>query len=125
MFVFSVVRGKGWLFCLLWCRGGMRGKQMCQCGWPLLCPAALCITVCGLAKVAIFTTNVYAENQCLISHKTVCGALKCHFCQTAVSGSLFLSYRIYSYKVLRLLFGNSIFLWISPFPSTPNNNEQE
>ncbi len=25
------VRGKDWLFCLLWCRVGMSGKQMCQC----------------------------------------------------------------------------------------------
>jgi len=37
-----------------------------------------------LAKVAIFTTNVDAENQCLINHKTVYGALNRHFCQTAV-----------------------------------------
>ena len=38
-----------------------------------------------LAKVAIFTTNVDAENQCLINYKTVCGAPNRHFCQTAVS----------------------------------------
>jgi hypothetical protein len=37
-----------------------------------------------LAKVAIFTTNVDAENQTLINHKTVCGALSRHFCQTRV-----------------------------------------
>ena len=43
-------------------------------------------TFCGLAKVAIFTTNVDAENQTLINHKCVCGALNRHFCQTAVSG---------------------------------------
>jgi hypothetical protein len=48
------------------------------------------ITVSGLAKVAIFTTNVDAENQSLINHKCVCGALNRHFCQTRVSGSLFL-----------------------------------
>jgi hypothetical protein len=41
-------------------------------------------TDCGLAKVAIFSTNVDAENQCLINHKCVCGALNRHFCQTAV-----------------------------------------
>jgi hypothetical protein len=35
-----------------------------------------------LAKVAIFTTNVDAENQTLINHKCVCGALNRHFCQT-------------------------------------------
>jgi hypothetical protein len=31
------------------------------------------ITVSGMAKVAIFTTNVDAENQTLINHKTVFG----------------------------------------------------
>ena len=41
-------------------------------------------TVWRLAKVAIFTTNVDAENQCLINHKTVCGDRNRHFCQTAV-----------------------------------------
>jgi hypothetical protein len=49
------------------------------------------LTVSGLAKVAIFTTNVDAENQCLFNHKCVCGALNRHFCQTRVSGSLFIS----------------------------------
>ena len=43
------------------------------------------LTVSGLAKVAIFTTNVDAENQTLINHKCVCGALNRHFCQTAVT----------------------------------------
>ena len=33
-----------WLFCLLWCRAGMSGKQMCQCSKHRICPAALCIT---------------------------------------------------------------------------------
>jgi hypothetical protein len=42
---------------------------------------SLPLTVSGLAKVAIFTTNVDAENQTLINHKSVCGALKRHFCQ--------------------------------------------
>ena len=45
---------------------------------------ALHLTVWRLAKVAIFTTNVDAENQSLINHKCVCGALNRHFCQTAV-----------------------------------------
>jgi hypothetical protein len=44
------------------------------------------ITFSGLAKVAIFTTNVDAENQTLINHKCVCGALNRHFCQTRVIG---------------------------------------
>jgi hypothetical protein len=46
-------------------------------------------TFSGLAKVAIFTTNVDAENQILINHKCVCGALNRHFCQTRVIGSVF------------------------------------
>ena len=50
----------------------------------LKCP----ITFSGLAKVAIFTTNVDAENQTLINHKCVCGALNRHFCQTRVMGCL-------------------------------------
>ena len=45
--------------------------------------------VCGYKKVAIFTTNVNAENQTLINHQCVCEALNCHFCQTAVSSSCF------------------------------------
>jgi|GEM_PF-4455565 len=46
------------------------------------------ITVWRLAKVAIFTTNVDAENEYLINHKTVCGALNRHFCQTPVEQNL-------------------------------------
>jgi hypothetical protein len=41
----------------------------------------------GLAKVAIFTTNVDAEKQTLINHKCVCGTLNRHFCQTRVRRS--------------------------------------
>ncbi len=52
------------------------------------------ITVSGLAKVAIFTTNVDAENQTLINHKCVCGALNRHFCQTRVMPSLFFFVRL-------------------------------
>ena len=48
------------------------------------CLLRLHTTVSGLAKVAIFTTNVDAENQTLINHKCVCGALNRHFCQTRV-----------------------------------------
>jgi hypothetical protein len=47
------------------------------------------LTVSGLAKVAIFTTNVDAENQSLINHKCVCGVPKCHFCQARVIASGF------------------------------------
>ena len=49
------------------------------------------LTFSGLAKVAIFTTIVDAENQTLINHKCVCGALNRHFCQTRVSTSFYLS----------------------------------
>ena len=43
------------------------------------------LTFCSYKKLAIFTTNVDAENQTLINHKTVCGALNRHFCQTRVT----------------------------------------
>jgi len=39
----------------------------------------------GLAKVAIFTANVDAENQSLINYKCVYEALNRQFCQTAVT----------------------------------------
>ncbi len=45
------------------------------------------ITFWRLAKVVIFTTNVDAENQTLINHKCVCGALNRHFCHTRVMRS--------------------------------------
>jgi hypothetical protein len=47
-------------------------------------PLRLPITFFRFEKVAIFTTNVDAENQTLINHKCVCGALNRHFCQTRV-----------------------------------------
>ena len=50
-------------------------------------PEPCALTVSGLAKVAIFTTNFDAENQTLINHKCVCGALNRHFCQTRVIAS--------------------------------------
>ncbi len=42
------------------------------------------ITFCSYKKLAIFTTNVDAENQCLINHKCVCGALNRQFFVGAV-----------------------------------------
>jgi hypothetical protein len=45
---------------------------------------ALLLTFSGLAKVAIFTTNVDTENQSLIIHKYISGVLNRHFCQTRV-----------------------------------------
>jgi len=41
--------------------------------------------------LAIFTTNIHAENQCLINQKCVCGVLNRQFIVGAVSGSLFFS----------------------------------
>ena len=55
------------------------------CSFLLCRLLGLQVTFSGLAKVAIFTTNVDAENQCLINHKCVCGALNRHFCQTRVT----------------------------------------
>jgi hypothetical protein len=46
-------------------------------------------TFCGYKKLAIFTTNVDAENQSLINHKCVCGALNRQFLVGAVIGSVF------------------------------------
>jgi hypothetical protein len=41
-----------------------------------------------LQEVGDFTLNVNAENQTLINHKTVCGALNRQFLVGAVSGSV-------------------------------------
>ena len=43
----------------------------------------------GLGEGGDFTTNVDAENQILINHKCVCGALNRHFCQARVMPSAF------------------------------------
>jgi hypothetical protein len=42
----------------------------------------------GLGEGGDFTTNVDAENQILINHKCVCGALNRHFCQARVEPKL-------------------------------------
>ena len=60
------------------------------------------ITVCSYKKLAIFTTNVDAENQTLITHKCVCGALHPPLRQTAVTSRYFLFCRhsfIYFHRV--------------------------
>jgi hypothetical protein len=44
------------------------------------------VTFCGLAKVAIFTTNVHTKHTLQIYEKLSYEALNRHFCQTAVSG---------------------------------------
>jgi len=45
----------------------------------------------GLGEGGDFSTNVDAENQTLINHKCVCGALSRHFCQTRVMPSAVVS----------------------------------
>jgi hypothetical protein len=58
--------------------------------WSLLCRLlGLLVKFSGLAKVAIFTTNVDAENKTLIIHKTFSGVMNRHFCQTRVIASTF------------------------------------
>jgi hypothetical protein len=52
----------------------------------LLVRHTLPLTFCSYKKLAIFTTNVDAENQTLINHKIVCGALNRQFFVGAVSG---------------------------------------
>ncbi len=49
-------------------------------------------TFFGLAKVAIFTTNVDAENQTLINHKCVCEARNPRYRKPLVSGSFSCQY---------------------------------
>jgi hypothetical protein len=51
--------------------------------------------------VAIFTTNVDVENQTLINHKTVCGALNRHFCQTPVTSCPSSSVNALSCRILQ------------------------
>lgn len=77
----------------------------------------LVLTVSGLAKVAIFTTNVDADNQTLINHKCVCGALNRHFCQTRVTSSASSSdvaVSVHFTAVLVRWFGGSFafFVWL-------------
>jgi hypothetical protein len=99
--------GKFWLFCIFcvclsrWenanvpkCALAKRGVfviGLLRFGISLRVCHWLRTTVSGLAKVAILTTNVDAENRFLINHKCVCVALNRHFCQTRVSGSPFFS----------------------------------
>jgi hypothetical protein len=82
----------------LGCRVGKKSavKFICRpdvsiivCQFNGCCVVRLPLTVFGLAKEAIFTIIVDAENQTLINHKCVCGALNRHFCQTRVSGCSF------------------------------------
>ena len=57
--------------------------------------------VSGLAKGAIFTINVFAENKSLINHKCVCGARNRHFWVGAVYEkyySVSLSFASFSFK---------------------------
>jgi len=105
-----------WCFCVGKCVGktpllilrslGIFVLRFCRFMSALSVVLRLLVTVSGLAKVAIFTTNVDAENQILINHKCVCGALNRHFCQTRVSGSVFLFhsfFRFYLFVIPKLL----------------------
>lgn len=65
------------------------------------CALNLPLTFLRLAKVAIFSTKLHAENQCLINHKTVCGARHRHFCQTHVIGR-FSSHVVHMFQVMQL-----------------------
>ena len=56
---------------------------------PVADVALLRLTVSGLAKVAIFTTNVHTKNECLINHKTVFGTRNPAFWVGAVIASGF------------------------------------
>ena len=83
---------KRWLVCRLAALLILRSVGILSTVFLFVCcrlcrPLHLQLTFSGLAKVAIFTTNVDAENQTLISHKCVCGALNRHFYQTRVSSS--------------------------------------
>jgi len=57
--------------------------------------------------VAIFSTNVDAENQTLFTHKCVCGALNRHFSQTRVSTSPF-----FSVVIVRCHFVSFLVRWL-------------
>ena len=80
------------------------------CLWLQCRLLGLLLTFWRLAKVAIFTTNVAAENQTLINHKCVCGVLNRHFCQTPVMCSiihssilsvvLFYYYKLLSFQIV-------------------------
>jgi hypothetical protein len=79
-----------WLAPLLILRSvGFLAYVLSVCSLFARCLLGLQLTVSDLAKVAIFTTNVDAENQTFINHKCFCGALNRHFCQTRVSTSCF------------------------------------
>ena len=75
---------------------------------------AIGVTVSGLVKVAIFTTNIDAESQCLINHKCVCGAMNRHFCQTRVSSSGSIS-RPFHCQTARVVFVVKFFCQVVAF----------
>jgi len=52
------------------------------------------LTVCSYKKLAIFTTNVDVENQCLINHKCICGALNRQFFVGVVMGWAYSKFHI-------------------------------
>ena len=66
------------------CQNGLLFFFLSTCHWLLCRLLRLHLTVCSYPKVAIFTTNVHAENRAFINHKCVCGALNRHFWVGAV-----------------------------------------
>ena len=68
-----------------------------------------------MAKVAIFTTNVDAENQCFINHKTVCG----RYVRYADDFSIYTKSKSAARKV-----GNNIYLFLKNKLKLPINREK-
>ena len=68
------------------------------------------VTFCRFAMGGIFTTNVDAENQILINHKYVCGALNRHFCQTRVTSRIFFCCQYFVVTLFEKLPELSLFL---------------
>ena len=101
------------IYFLFTCPTEGRAFNIFKCSSGSKSSAKPLLTVSGLAKVAIFTTNVDAENQTLINHKCVCGALNRHFCQTRVSSSNSFSVCFHCSSILKMLFTKSVRLNLS------------
>jgi hypothetical protein len=93
---------KKWLFWFCEALACVSGKTKCAilCGWhfgsffcrfnvALSVVIGLPLTVGSYKKLAIFTTNVDAENQTFVYHKTVCGVPNRQFLVGAVIASVF------------------------------------
>jgi hypothetical protein len=79
---------------------------------------AIGVTLSGLAKVAIFTTNVDAEHHIFFNHKCVCGELNRHFCQTRVMPSashFIISTSLCLALIIGIILSNSFVSQFGPF----------